>query len=293
VVHVVGVDVGGTKIEAILFDGKKVLKKYRTPTQADKPYKTTLANIAKAIKEVRSKETKAVGLSIAGYVHKDLLYNGPHSLREKPVVKDLQKLVKLPVVCENDANCFALAEATLGAGKEKQHVIGVIVGTGIGAGLILNGSIYRGAIGAAGEIGHSPLNDNEIEYFCSGPGIVRNYEAFGGTKKLSAADIMTYRAVIDMEKIPDEEESAIMLAQNYTYDNLARTVATLINTFNPEVIVFGGGVSKSIDYKRLSKKTEKYALPVLFKATAIKQFAIADSSGEIGAAMLALQSVKK
>jgi glucokinase len=288
-VHVIGVDVGGTKIEAILFDGKKVLKSVRVPAQADKPYKIVLKTVLDVINQVRSPQTAAIGLATPGYIHNGKIHNAPNnpSLNGRPIAADVQKELKLPVVHENDAKCFAFAEARVGAGKGKQHIIGVIVGTGVGGGLVLNGKLYRGAIGAAGEIGHMPYLDSEYEAYAAGPAIASAYKKAGGVRALSAGDILRY-----VKSQNKKEHEAIVTAQKGCYEALARLSASLINTFNPEVIVYGGGVSKSIDYKRLRKETAKYALSEPFAVCKQLKHTISDSAGSMGAAQLALESVR-
>lgn len=294
---VVGVDLGGTKIEAILFDGKKVLKKVRIPTQADKSYATVLGNIVKAVNAVRTKDVVAVGISSPGAVDSEgILHGGPNTkcLQQKAVAKDVSKKVKLPTVQENDSKCFALAEAAVGAGKGKTYVVGVIVGTGVSCGLVVNGRIYRGATGSAGELGHAPFNDNDYEYYCSGPGTVNSYNAFGGKQSMTTEKILlTKTKTFATDEVPKSEESAVLLAQNYTYDSLARFSATVIRAYNPEVIVFGGGVSKSLDFDRLKKRTSLYLKEKHLKPVKFTRYALSDSAGAIGAGMLAFDVVKK
>lgn len=280
---VIGIDVGGTKIEAVLFDGKKILSSTRVPTQADKPYKTVFANIVAAARMVHKPGVVAIGLATPGYVKNGILYATPNnpSLKVKPLAHDLSKALKLPVVHENDAKLFACAEKYLGTGRGKKNIIGVVIGTGIGAGIIADGTILRGAIGAAGEIGHAPYLEKEYEYYVSGPGITRLYKERSG-KNASAGEVLRER-----------KDKTMLAVQNEVYEHLGRLLATLINIFNPEVIVIGGGVSKSIEYQRLRTVTKKYALPASYKSVTIAKHAISDSAGSIGAAILALEYTNK
>jgi predicted NBD/HSP70 family sugar kinase len=283
---VIGVDLGGTKIEAVLFDGKRVRRVVRaaTPTTT---YAAVLTQVVDLVTQLRTKEVGAIGIGTPGYVHNGVLYGGPNTklLNTKRLAGDLQKRLKLPVVHENDAKCFALAEARFGAAKGKQHVVGLIVGTGVGSGIVLDGHIIRGALGAAGEVGHMPYKDKDYEYYAAGPAILRNYARAGGKEPLSVEEILrTKRSV---------SQKALLAAREETYDALARLCASIINTCNPAVIVVGGGVAKSIDYTALRTRTKQYALPEPFAACIITKFKLSDSAGSIGAAFLALEIEKK
>jgi predicted NBD/HSP70 family sugar kinase len=275
----IGIDLGGTKIEAILHDGKRIKKTARVPTEDEGGYEHVLANIATAVEAVRTPDVIAVGIGTPGYVNEGILRGCPNNpaLEAKPLAADLSKKLGLPVVHENDAKLFGLAEARLGAGKGKQNVVGLIVGTGVGAGIIVDGHILRGALGAAGEIGHAPYLDKDFEFFTSGPALERMYKEAGGEKNYLSKDIL---------KKLFADAPAKQVRERHR-DHLARLVATIVNTFNPDVIVFGGGVAKSIDYKKLREAVKQYALPVPFAHVKLTPFAVSDSAGAIGAAMLA------
>jgi predicted NBD/HSP70 family sugar kinase len=282
---VIGIDIGGTKIEVILYDGKKVLGQTRIPTDSNKPYKVIFDHIVTTIQSFQAHDVQAIGISTKGFLYKGKLAYAPTGLRGKAIHVDLQKKFNVPVVLENDAKCFAFAETMAGAAKGKKNVVGIIVGTGIGSGIIVNSSVYRGSIGSAGEVGHSPYKDKDFEYYASGPGIVRLYKEAGGTKELSTEQILKYKSFF-------RKDPAVTKAQEQAYDALGRLCATIIDTLNPEMIVFGGGVSKSLDYSRLRKATKQYCMPMPFENVKLVQFKIADSAGSIGAAHLAMQSIR-
>jgi predicted NBD/HSP70 family sugar kinase len=286
--HVIGLDVGGTKIEAVLFDGKKVLKTVRIPSEANKAYPEAIAAIIKALTAVRTPRVKAVGLATPGYITGGRLYCAPNnlSLERQRLATDVQRLSGLPVVHENDANCFAYAEYALGAAKGKpQNVVGIIIGTGIGGGIVLDGKLYRGSIGAAGELGHMPYLGGDYEMYGSGPAMLEAYRVAGGSREdIGAGDILRYRL-----GQRGAEHQALKASQQQFYEATARLSASLINTLNPDVLVYGGGVSKSIDYRRLRKQTSLYALPEPLRACKQLRHKLSDSAGSMGAALLALQ----
>jgi predicted NBD/HSP70 family sugar kinase len=193
----------------------------------------------------------------------------------------LARATGLPVFVENDAKLFALAEHRFGAAKGKQHVAGITIGTGIGCGLIINGIVYRGASGGAGEWGHVPYKNTDYEGYAAGVvGMERLYTALTG-KKLLSADIITGS---------DAVSSAV---REEAYDALARLLASIINSLNPEMIVLGGGVSKSLPLADIRKRSKGYSIADNYAHCTIVKYAIADSSGSIGAAVLALESLKK
>lgn len=273
---VIGVDVGGTKIEAVLFDGKKVLKQARIATKGKHSYRAALDAIITAIQEVRVPKVKAIGIGLPGVVDNGKFDTCPNIpvLAGKPVAKDISKASRLPVFMENDAKLFALAEARMGAGKGKSNVIGLILGTGTGAGVVANDKILRGARGATGEIGYVPYLEKDYEYYTSGQSLERLYKENTGEERTAAEILSTDHPVVAVY-----------------YDHLSRLCSLITAAYNPDVIVIGGGVSKSLNYKLLERETHKY-LPQKLAARIVK-YKISDSSGSIGAALLALESLKK
>ncbi len=277
----IGIDLGGTKIEAIRFNGKKVEATCRVATKSEAGYKQVLANIVTAAASVRTPDVCAVGLAIPGIVHIDRIIGSGvlgSILNGKKVAGDLSKILKLPVVMQNDAKLFALAEWQIGAAKGKRHVVGLIIGTGVGAGIIIDGNLLHGAVGAAGEVGEAPYRESTYEHYVAGPAYYSMYHEAGGKENnISTKEIMT-------RPRPDK---AISAAREQTLDATAHLLATIISAYNPEVIVIGGGVSLSLDIKRLKERTKQYTFPALFRSCKIVRHKISDSAGAIGAAMLA------
>jgi len=280
---VIGVDIGGTKIKGILVDEKgNVINSYERLTEAFKSRKEILANLLEVVDKLRVSGVESIGFATPGFE----LPNGRMAcmpnikkLEGFKLRKDLEKKTKLIVFLENDANCFALAEQRRGSAKGCKNVVGVIIGTGVGGGIIIDRKIYRGAIGGAGEIGHTKLVVNnevkEVEDLISGPNIVKRYEQLSGKK----ADSPT--VILDRK-----DESAIKVYGEFIlYTGLF--FANLINAFNPEVIVVGGGVSNIDFYKDVAQTVKKYAHPELEKACRILKNRLGDDSGVIGAAELA------
>jgi fructokinase len=250
----IGVDLGGTKIEAIGLDGDRlVAPRRRVATRRD--YEGTLESVTRLVQEIETEtgRTGTVGIGIPGVVSRvtGLVKNANSVwLNGRPLLADLEARLARPVRVANDANCFALSEAIDGAGQGFEVVFGVILGTGVGGGLSVHRRIHEGPNQIAGEWGHNQLSwmtDEEraaaascycgkrgcVETFLSGPGFERDYALLSGARR-SSADIV--RAAVEGER------HAVKALQRYT-DRLARALASVLNVLDPDVVILGGGMS--------------------------------------------------
>jgi predicted NBD/HSP70 family sugar kinase len=250
----IGIDLGGSKIELIALDetGAEILRR-RVPTPPG-GYAATLDAIQGLVERAEAGlgVKASVGLGTPGAMSKatGLLKNSNSTcLNGRPLSQDLQKRLGRPLRIANDADCFALSEATDGAAAGAGVVFGVILGTGVGAGLIVNGRPLSGPNAIAGEWGHNPLpwpKDDErpgpacycgqqgcIETFLSGPGLARSHFQ-ASRQSLTAAEI-----VAQAEQGGDACERSLQVYE----DRLARSLAHVINILDPDVIVLGGGLS--------------------------------------------------
>jgi fructokinase len=237
----IGIDLGGTKIEALALDraGRELLRK-RVPTPRG-DYAATVAAVKKLVGEI-GEGTVGIGIPGAESRATGLIKNANSTwLIGKPLAKDLEMALARPVRLENDANCFALSEAADGAGKGAAVVFGVILGTGVGGGIVVDGKIIRGANAIAGEWGHNPMpaptaddlphpvcycgRKGCIETYLSGPGLSNDHERMTGER------VTPEQAVLREETIRRYEE------------RLAKSLASVINVLDPDVIVLGGGMS--------------------------------------------------
>lgn len=264
------------------------LKKFM-PSEKDK----------KKISEVFLPKISGVGISMPGFTDRKgkVIFGGGTltSLVGANLKKEIEKRTKLPVFIENDANCFALAEAVFGAGKKYRVVLGVIWGTGIGGGLVINKRIYSGAFKDGLEFGHIVLDDNIkdgpvcgcghrgcLEMLASGKNIARRYCQFGGKIKNAGA-----------KEIYHSKEPAAKKAIADAIHYLGIGIADMVDAFNPEVIVMGGSVSRfpPAVYGRLKQEIKKYAVPVLAKNLHIVRYKISADEGILGAAEVVRYSV--
>jgi fructokinase len=311
--HQFGVDLGGTKTEIIVLDDAgQTCFRNRRPTPATN-YAEILNTIVALVREAEQATTKALALGVgapgAPVRTTGLMKNANTTcLIDKPLQADLSKLLGIAVQVENDANCFTLSEATDGAGEGADSVFGVILGTGVGGGICLNGTLIRGKQHIAGEWGHNPLPRREganspylspkgracyctrhdcIETYLSGPGLSRTYAELAGSD--NSKDTDTQAVAPTAAQIAERAERGEALARQ-TIDlyikQLAAALGSVINILDPDTIVLGGGVSNiQALYTPL-----KAALPAhVFSEsvqTEILKARHGDSSGVRGAAWL-------
>ena len=175
----IGIDLGGTKIEGVLVDEEfQVIERKRVPTNQNNGYESILNTIKDLVNELKNSETTSIGVCTPGALSKDsgLIKNSnTQCLIGKDLRNDLEKILDQEISIENDANCFALAEARLGAAKNHDTVFGVIMGTGVGGGLVIDGKIHTGRTNIAGEWGHHCIKPNGNECYCGRKGCVETY----------------------------------------------------------------------------------------------------------------------
>ena len=286
-----GIDLGGTKIEcAILEPNGKVLERQRVPTEAEKGVTHILGNIRKIIDKVTATCVPpgfSIGIGTPGSISTEtgLLRNSnTQCLNGQPLKELLQDELKQEVHVENDANCFALAEAIFGAGRDCRIVLGVILGTGCGAGIVMDRKIYTGINKIAGEFGHHTVSfENGRLCWCGKRGCVETYVSGSGIeaqylKKTGNRD--TAKSILDSSC-----EEACNLKQEF-YEVLGVSLGNVCNILDPEIIVVGGGLSNHDPiYRIVKKKIQKHVFSDDFKTAFVKN-KLGDSAGVIGAAML-------
>ena len=295
-----GIDLGGTKIEGVILDPKenyKVLARTRIPTEASKGYDQVVKNIIKLVR-ILEKETglqaEKIGMGTTGAL--DPEFGGMKNcnstvLNGKPLKKDLEESSGLTFVLANDANCFAVAEATMGVvprvAPNAEAVFGVIMGTGVGGGVVAHGKVINGRHNIGGEWGHNFLDESGGECYCgrvgcvetilSGPASERYY------KRLTGVDM----------KLKDIYQRHLDKSDAHATDTIHRLIyffgkalGPVINILDPEAIVIGGGVG-NIDllYTEGVEELKKYVFNPEMKTLILKP-ELGDSAGVFGAAML-------
>lgn len=295
-----GIDLGGTKIEGVILkspDNPEVLFRDRVPTEADQGYERILHQVKKLVDmmcEFAGEKPQRIGIGTPG-AHDPKLGTMKNCntvvMNGKPMRQDLETLLGIPIEMTNDANCFALAEAQLGVVKEKypnaRVVFGVIMGTGVGGGLVIDGKAIGGLHGIAGEWGHNFLHESGGPCYCgktgcvetiiSGPSLERFYFNETGNKK-SLKDIVR---LAETGEDPGAQRTMMRLAEYF-----GLSISVLINILDPDVIVIGGGVG-NIDllYDKGIAAVRKYIFNNELETPIVKP-TLGDSAGVFGAAFL-------
>ena len=293
----IGIDLGGTKIEGVVLDDNgDVLARVRVATPRG-DYDASLDAVAGLVDDLERRTGKAdsVGMGIPGTLSgRTGLVKNANSvwLIGRDLKHDVEQRLARTVALANDANCFAVSEATDGAGAGAKMVLGVILGTGVGAGIAIDGQAWEGANGIAGEWGHNPLpwptpeegpgracycgKSGCNETYLSGPGFAQDHAASTG-QKMTSAEIVTAMRI--------EDKDAAASYRRYL-DRLARGLAHVINVIDPDIIVLGGGMSNITElYDDLPAHLPEYVFSDTCE-TAVVQARFGDSSGVRGAAWL-------
>lgn len=293
-----GIDLGGTKIEGVVLtapESPEVRCRMRIATEADQGYEHVLSRIDLLIDMMVEEvgfRPDIIGIGTPGSLdpQTQLLKNSNStSLNNKPFKKDLEFLIGIPIKIANDANCFALAETKMGIVKDiapdAEVVFGVIMGTGAGGGVVVNGKVINGKHGIGGEWGHNYLDESGGPCYCGKTGCVETV--------ISGTALERYYRKISGEKKRLKEINGLTSSDNHAKATMERLVhffglgiSSIINVLDPDVIVLGGGVG-NIDllYTEGVKEAEKYTFNPRLETPIVKP-KLGDSAGVFGAALL-------
>ncbi|QYK59903.1 ROK family glucokinase [Paenibacillus sp. S25] len=309
----VGVDLGGTAIKVgICNENGQLLHTYEGPTETDKGVDVVIGNIEKYVRHIVEQspyewdQLKGVGAGVAGFtnVREGIIVLAPNiGFRDVPIRALLEERIGKPVKIDNDANVAALGEAWAGAGKGIENCVCYTLGTGVGGGIIINGKIYQGFSGMAGEIGHiSVVPDLEaiqcgcgkmgcLETVSSATGIIRMAKDAverGDRTSLALEDQIAAKEVFDAAKAGDEVALRIV---NRAAFYLGKSMAAVAAVLNPELFIIGGGVSKAGDFlfEEMRRVYTKLAPEPLQKGVSIVPAVLGNDAGIVGAAGLLLR----
>jgi glucokinase len=318
--HYVGVDLGGTKILAGVFDSSmECLARVKLSTKAERGQDQVIDRVARCVQDavdecdLSMKQVRGVGIGAPGAVETQegrVIFAPNLGWKDIPLKKALEKRLDVPVFVENDCKLHTLGvyEAELKA--KPRHLIGIFLGTGIGAGLILDGKNYTGFNGTAGEVGHMVLDVNGPECGCGNRGC---FEALASRRaifrtiqsavKKGQETLLTTMLGKDLSDLRSgdlrkairrgDKFVAQVIEQAAEYTGVA--VGNLINLFNPEVIVLGGGIMEQLEHEMMStieKVAKAHALPGTAKGIEIMATRLGDDAGITGGAVLAMKSSK-
>ena len=287
-----GIDLGGTKIEGVVLpdqNSTKPICRLRVPTGAANGYDHMISQISALIEEmsqVTGLKPNCLGMGTPGTLDPALgvmKNSNTTALNGRRFKDDLEASIGIEVRLANDANCFALAEATLGSAKGYPTVFGVIMGTGVGGGLVVDGKVLNGGQGIAGEWGHNLLDPNGVQCYCgkigcvetviSGPSIERHYTSLTGIH-------------LSLKEIVVQDCQATDATLEYAMQSFGKALSVVVNIFDPHAIVLGGGVGNlDILYTRGVEELVKHVFNNGL-TTVILRPTLGDSAGVFGAAML-------
>lgn len=293
--HKLGIDLGGTKIEGIILDqDDNEITRKRIPTEREKGYDHILDNIASLYKDLKTHIENAphtLGMGTPGAISPKtgLLKNSNTVIMNgKPVKRDLVERFGRDFELQNDANCFAMAEARHGAGAGKDMVFGVIMGTGCGGGLVHHGKVHTGIQAIGGEWGHMSIDPNGPKCYCGANGCVETYISGKQLEHRYHERYGEEKSIIDVEKAYYAGDAKAVEFMGTFFINFGRAMANLINILDPDVIVLGGGFSKFKDiYTKGVKEVERQVFSDSLE-TPILQHQIGDSAGVLGAAYIGI-----
>ncbi len=285
-----GVDFGGTKIEAALLDSQGEIRvRERVPNPGSyQAAVRAVAELTARIEQAGGVRAAAIGVAMPGSLSPltGLVRNANSVwLNGMPFLEDLKAALERPVRIENDANCFALSEAVDGAAAGARVVFGVILGTGCGGGLVVDGKIIEGASGIGGEWGHTPLpwaraDEPPVRCWCGRWGCLETWISGSGFKRWSGMGAR------DADAAARKGDAQARIALDHLADKIARGLAVMMDILDPDVIVFGGGVS-NVDalYPSIRGKLLAHVFSDFIAAKVVKN-KHGDSSGVRGAAWL-------
>lgn len=277
---------GGTKMEGIALTSRgEVIRRERVATEAEKGYDHILGRLRDLFSKMSEGYTGGltVGICTPGALSADtgrLKNSNTQCLIGKPLKEDIESIIGHPVVLENDANCFARAEAILGAARGYSVVFGVIMGTGVGGGICIDGRVHRGLQHIAGEWGHSLLHPGGNPCYCGKKGCVETYLSGPALELLYARLTGKERPLRDIARNPPDEWKEQFL------DNFGMALSNVINILDPDIVVLGGGVS-NIDflYDEGPVYVRRYSFNDRLETPIVKN-TLGDSAGVFGAAYL-------
>ncbi len=306
----IGVDIGGTKCAVVLGDEERIVKKIRFATTS---YKETLENIIKAIEEIG--EGDAIGISCGGPLDsgKGIIMSPPNlpEWDDVHITDILSERFGVPAYLCNDANACALAEWKYGAGKGTRNMVFLTFGTGLGAGLIIDGKLYSGTNGNAGEVGHVRLDNygpvgygkaGSFEGFCSGSGIAQIGRMLA-LEKLQTGETLPYcKSVAELDGInakvladyADKGDEVGRRAYEISAEMLGRGLAMIVDILNPEAIVIGSVFARSENLLRpqMEKVLSEEALGVSAGVCRVVPASLGEAIGDFAALSVAFEGEK-
>lgn len=303
----IGIDMGGTNIRlALVDDGGTIIASARHKTSAQEGKDSVIFRLSSAASELIAEGKRqgiviGVGIGAPGLIEKGVVRCSPNlpGWNDVPLQNILEESLALPVILENDANAVAYGEKSTGAGKGLNSLICITLGTGVGGGLILDGNIWRGAFGMAGEVGHMIVEPEGNPCSCGNRGCLETYASATGIVRMAKEAVGRGEAAWDANTLTTEildeagrrgDKAAIRIfseAGRY----LGIGIASLLHILNPDAVIIGGGVVKAWElfYPSMAEEVNRRCFKEIKERTKIIPASLGDDAGMLGAARLAFE----
>lgn len=277
---IIGVDIGGTKIDAALIEQKQIIKTFSCSTPSGEDKNVVISAVENAIQELISEDVAGIGIGVPGLVDLETnevldVYNIP-SWSRVPLKSILENRLQKPVFINNDANCFAIGEKYFGKGQQYGNFVGITIGTGLGAGIIINDKLYSGRFCGAGEFGTQYYLDKTIEAYASGQFFKdRNLDGKIVAQKAETGDSESIQVLFEFGK------------------HVGRAIANVLYALAPEAVILGGSVSQSYHLFESGLRfvmENEFPYQRLWKSLKI-EISDLENSAVLGASSLVLESL--
>jgi len=315
--RVIGIDLGGTNLKSGLITADGTLENLQyQPAESQKGPKQVIQNLLSAIErqlsDASGDDILGIGIGAAGQVDfgKGVVYDPPNfpGWHEEPLAEIIQKRFGLPTFVDNDANVAALAEKAFGAGQNADHFILITLGTGVGSGLILNGQLYRGAVGAAGEFGHTTIQYDGPVCNCGNRGCIERYVGArwivertlnhlphypdSPLNQIRASEELTPKAVAEAAHAGDPL-GLLVMEEVGTFLGIA--IASVLNLLNLQLVIIGGGVAKAgkVLFDPVLRSVREHAMSIPASVARIVQAKMGENAGVIGAGQLVYENLSR
>jgi len=290
----IGIDIGGTNIKGVLLRGNKVIAKRKIKTKSKSDKKMLLAQIFECIEFLlkKGKRVKRIGIGVAGPVDfkNQKVLNPPNvtGLKGLYLGKIIKRKFGIKTIIDNDVHLLVLAEAILGAGREKNLVVGLGLGTGVGGGIVLNKKILYGAGGTAGEIGHTIIKKDGRECTCGSRGCLEAYISERGIRRTAKEIFGKEIDTISLFEMAKKGDRKAVKVWQITGQYLGISLANIVDDFNPDIIIIGGGIAGAGEFLLSPARREmrKNILSPLAKNTKVVRAKLGEYAGAIGASLL-------
>lgn len=301
----IGIDIGGTRIKAALTDREgKLYHEVNVPSEMEDGYDHFKTNLSQFVGElVKSGDglVKGIGMGVAGLMNEDrsIILHAPncHAIVGHQLAKDLAAATGLMTVMDNDANMMAIGEGVCGSAKGSRFYIAITLGTGVGGAVISDGVLIRGITGGGGELGHIPIARKGPRCGCGSVGCLEAFIGRPGINRFISRNIPEYKGfgLKDLHGFAEKGDERADLVFKYIGKHLGTGLAGLVNIFNPQLVIIGGGVSEAWKFIRedLVRELEARAFKSYVAVLEVKPAELGNSAGIVGAGKLVWDEINK